>query len=517
MSLLEKDLFQFGVPLMKSFSIDENGDVIVEGIASVPKQDHQGEDLDPRGFVLNYFEKSGWIKWEHKGANNGPAAPNQFIGEPLEARITPDGAFYLKARLYKDSPFTEQIRGQLELLEKSQSSRKMGFSIEGQALERDPVNKLKVTKAIIRNVVLTMNPVNDGTWVTLCKSLTSPDALEVGLDEGFSIEKALDTAGAAAIMPQSLEGAEPNDEDEDETTAILKSFRTYVKKLLNKSLAESLVGGPTYAVLQGAYCHAVDNGLSHEDAVEFSTYIHKNRELLKSVPALVEQGGAGMSKLASILGESIDELEKSLNPATTEEDELDELIKSLEGEDEDAGEDQTGGPDEDEQPDEEDMEKSITDDVDLMKSLSDESIQTIDVSDFLGDLVKSLDNALGGVRADQELLGKGIATIARAMQAQNDLIKSLQEQVEEMGATPRGRRSVTKPNEVQTAPRQGGEQAPSDELQKSQVMTLLNQGFEQGNIPLHKITAFEMGYPIDAATAKAVGIDPVKNRRWVQA
>jgi hypothetical protein len=103
------------------------------------------------------------------------------------------------------------------------------------------------------------------------------------------------------------------------------------------------------------------------------------------------------------------------------------------------------------------------------------------------------------------------------MQAQNDLIKSLQEQVEEMGATPRGRRSVTKPNEVQTAPRQGGEQAPSDELQKSQVMTLLNQGFEQGNIPLHKITAFEMGYPIDAATAKAVGIDPVKNRRWVQA
>lgn len=560
MELLEKDLFQFGAPLMKSFTVEENGDVIVEGIASVPKQDHQGEDLDPRGFVLNYFEKSGWIKWEHKGANNGPADPSQFIGEPLEARINPNGEFYLKARIYGDSKYAHQIKEQLELLEKSQSTRRMGFSIEGQALQRDPKNPLKVLKAIIRNVVLTMNPVNDGTWVALCKSLASPEALEVGLDNEFSLDKALDTQAAAAITPQSLEGAEPNDEDEeDETAKALSTFRSYVRKLLNKSMAQALIGGPAHSIMQGAYDHAADHGLTHRDAVDFCKVVYDHRELLKSVPSLVEQGGAGMSKLASILGESIDELEKSLNPeAQGDEDEreLDELIKSLEKDgdegtnvkdESDLGGDIDGDDDEDDEDtttscsncggkldgdgkcpacidkdkgDDEEFDKSL-DEIDIMKSMTDESIQTIDVSEFLGDLVKSINATItaqmGSVAADQVELGKGLAVIARAMQNQNELIKSLQTQVEEMGATPRGRRSALAPSEVQTAQRHGGETGPSDELQKSQVLTLLHQGVDQGAIPLHKITAFEMGYPIDTATARAVGIDPTKNPRWVSA
>lgn len=518
-SLLDKDLFQFGVPLMKSFSLDKNGDVIVEGIASVAKPDHQGEDLDPRGFVLNYFEKSGWIKWEHKGANNGPAAPNQFIGEPVEARITPEGSFYLKARLYKDSPFTQQVKDQLELLEKSNSSRKMGFSIEGQALQRDPKNPLKVLKAIIRNVVLTMNPVNDGTWVTLCKSLASPDALGVELDSEFSLEKAMDTTAAAPVMPQSIEGVKPNDEDEDDETAqALHAFRSYVKKLLNKSLSKSLIETDKYGIVLGAYDHAVDSGLDHSAAVEFAEYVYQKQGILKSVSQIAGQGGASMSKLAKLLGESVDELEKSLQtPEQTDEDaELDNLIKSLEADEDGEGGDVDGpapGGNEDngEDGDEDNVEKSL--DTDLEKSLSEDSLQTLDVSVFLQDLVKSINTTMGSFAADQEAIGQGIAIMAKAMKAQGELIKSLQTQVEDLGATPRGRRSAVTPNEVHTAQRQGGESAApvSDELNKSQVIDLLHGGVNAGKIPFTKVTSFEMGYGVDPQTAQAIGLDLNKN------
>lgn len=510
-ALLGQDLFQFGVPLMKSFQVDENGDVIVEGIASVPKQDHQGEDLDPRGFVLNYFEKSGWIKWEHKGVNNGPAAPDQFIGEPIEARVTPDGEFYLKARIYRDSKYAPQIKQQLELLEKSQSTRRMGFSIEGQALQRDPKNPLKVLKAIIRNVVLTMNPVNDGTWVVLCKSLTSPDALEVGLDSEFSIEKAMDTGGAAAITPQSLEGVKPNDgEEDDETAKALSTLRSYVKKLLDKSLAKSLIEADVYGVAQGAYDHAVDSGLDHKQAVEFAELVHQKQSLFKSVPQIAEQGGASMSRLAKLLGESVDELEKSLSPEVVEDEdaELDNLIKSLEGGEEAADEDEGGEEAADE---DDDMEKSL--DTDLEKSMSDEALESLDVSAFLQDLVKSINGALGSFSADQEAIGQGIAVMAKAMKAQGELIKGLQSQVEELGARPAGRRSAVTPNDVQTAQRTGGQpSAPmSDELNKSQVIELLNGAVNNGKIPFSKVTAFEMGFGVDTQTAQTVGLDLSKN------
>lgn len=520
--LLENDLFQFDVPLMKSMTVDENGDVFIEGIASVPQQDHQGETLDPRGFELNYFEKSGWIKWEHKGANNGPASPAQFIGEPVEARITPEGQFYLKARLYRDSPYVQEVKEQLELLEKSQSSRKMGFSIEGQALKRNPLNPLKVAKAIIRNVVLTMNPVNDGSWAVLCKSLTGADALSVDLDEGFSLEKAMDTAAAAAIMPQSLEGTKPKDEDDD-TVKALTAYRSYVRKLSNKELNKSLLDVNAYGIVTAAYDHATDHGLAHSEALEFGSLVYEKRALLKSVPLLLEQGGAGMSKLANILGESVDELEKSLNPQaetqTDEDQELDELIKSLEA-DEDEDEDQAGktgeaqaGETGEDEGDE--MEKSM--DVDLTKSMGTDALEAIDVSEFLNDLVKSVNGTLNDFSEDQALLGKGIAVIARSLQASTELIKSLQAQVEELGATPRGRRSAVAPKDVVTAPaRTGGTIAPSDELQKSQVMDLLRTAVYSDKVALTKLTAFEMGYPIDTGTAQVIGVDAQKNPRWVQ-
>lgn len=511
--LLEKGVFQFGVPIEKSYT-DENGDVIVEGIASAPQQDHQGEHLDPKGFVLDYFEKSGWIKWEHKGAH-GPAGPSQFIGEPLEAKITPEGQFYLKARLYPHMPLTQEVVTALDGLEKSHSSRQMGFSIEGQALQRDPKNPTKVLKAVIRNVVLTMNPVNGGTWARLAKSLTDGDALTMDLDDTFSVEKALDVAAAAPIIPQSLEGVKKPKKDEDETTKTLKAFRSYVKRALNRNVQKSLLDTSRQNVIMGAYDHAVDAGLDEKQAGEFAVYIDENSSLLKSILSQTGQGGANLMKLSDILGETMDELEKSLVPEVTEEDELDALIKSLSDEDEDHEEDHEDDEEEEEEEGgkEDETHKSLMDDeLDLVKSLSEESIQALDVSDFLDDLVKSINTTIGGFSEGQGELAKSLGVMGRALKTSLDsqkelteLVKGLQDQVQELGAKPVGRRSAITPAEVATVQRTQPLE-PSNELSKSQTLDLLVKSFEEGKIPMTAITAYEQGYPLHEAHKKAIGL-----------
>ncbi len=541
MELLENGLFQFGVLIEKSYQ-DENGDIIVEGEASTDEEDHQGENLDPRGFVLDYFQKSGWIKWEHKGPANGPATPTQFIGEPLEAQITPKGTFYLKARLYKSMTLSHQVKETMENLEKSGSTRQMGFSIEGQALERDPSDPRKVKKALIRNVVLTMNPVNGGTWAQLAKSLSTSDALGMELDPEFSVEKAMDTGAAAPLMPQSLEGNSPK--DEDETVKALRVFSSYVKRALNKTLRKSLLETDPKSIAMGAYDHAVDGGLNHSEACEFAKSIVERRELLKSVLANAEQGGAALMKLSQMLGETMDELEKSLNPQEPEMDpaekELDDLLKSIGAEEEEDTEGE--GPekeDEDKDPDDKEennpnvvgdandpdkgekggtTEKSL--DNDLMKSLGDETLQAIEISDVLDDLVKSLDTITTGVTTrlqgfeeNQETLLKSLGTIGKALLASTkreaemlDLIKGLESQVVELGAKPIGRKGVTSQAEVQTVTRQGGTPQINNELTKSQQLDLLVGAYQEGKVPMTAVTAFEQGYPIHEQYARAAGI-----------
>src|SRR6185312_5695877 len=108
-----------------------------------------------------YFLEKGWIKYEHGNS------PEQFIGEPLEVRV---GRFehptllkavngiFVKGRLFANRKMTKSAVEAMDDLQKSNTKRRMGRSIEGNVKKRNESGK--IIKSVLRNVVLTMNPVN---------------------------------------------------------------------------------------------------------------------------------------------------------------------------------------------------------------------------------------------------------------------------------------------------------------------------------------------------------------------
>ncbi len=180
----------------------------IKGVASNPNtgKDKQGQWLDPAGFDLNDFLKSGNLNYHHLWKKN----PLAIVGEPTAARITKANELYIEGVLYKDSSTAREIYDLGEILEKNSKTRRLGFSIEGIPLEVDPTDENKITKARITNVAITPNPVNYGTRMDLIKGGVEgidferdnddflidviQDGIRYTVDKNLNIEKS-ETAG----------------------------------------------------------------------------------------------------------------------------------------------------------------------------------------------------------------------------------------------------------------------------------------------------------------------------------
>lgn len=138
-----------------------------KGVASNPNTglDADGEWLDPRGFDLNDFLSTGTINYHHLWKKS-PAA---IIGEPIAAKITKGGELYVEGKLWKSSPLARDVYDVAEVMEKDSDTRRMGFSIEGIPVERDPNNEKRILKARITNLAITPAPKNKGTKMELIK------------------------------------------------------------------------------------------------------------------------------------------------------------------------------------------------------------------------------------------------------------------------------------------------------------------------------------------------------------
>ena len=129
---------------------DEKYDnMIIYGLASDSGKDSEGEIMEPNGFQIDDFLKSGLINLEHFTTRKGD--PAYWIGEPLEGHIK-DNKFFVKAKLWKASQLARNFWDTCLIMKASGSTRKPGFSIEGKALERHPLNKMRVTKAKINHL-----------------------------------------------------------------------------------------------------------------------------------------------------------------------------------------------------------------------------------------------------------------------------------------------------------------------------------------------------------------------------
>ena len=151
--------FNFWLPIdfMKSDAAEyPRGDdrryenMIFEGIASDDSKDYQGDSMEPNGFVIDYFLKHGLFNLDHLTVRAKELKSRFWIGEPLDGKIV-DNKFWVKGKLWSESPEARAFWDKCIEMRESGSTRKPGMSIEGKALERDPKNEKHITKKGIQS------------------------------------------------------------------------------------------------------------------------------------------------------------------------------------------------------------------------------------------------------------------------------------------------------------------------------------------------------------------------------
>jgi len=151
---------------------DKYDNMIIEGLASDESKDSDGEIMEPNGFQIDDFLKSGLINLEHFTTRKGD--PAYWIGEPLDGNVK-NNKFFVKAKLWKASQLARNFWDTCLIMKASGSTRKPGFSIEGKALERHPLNKKRVTKAKINHLAVTMTPVCKNSYFDIVKGEQKED------------------------------------------------------------------------------------------------------------------------------------------------------------------------------------------------------------------------------------------------------------------------------------------------------------------------------------------------------
>lgn len=174
----EKFNFYLPVEFEKGKSEDTGEDVMkIKGIASTPDEDSDGEFLEPLGFDVSRFLSHGFLNYNHMGKTDA----NAIIGEPTKAEVTSKG-LYIEGELYKGHPLAESVWHLANTLIQNKSKRRLGYSIEGRALQRDPNNPKRITKALITGCAITPSPVNKNTFLDLVKGEQAEDFIDLKVE-----------------------------------------------------------------------------------------------------------------------------------------------------------------------------------------------------------------------------------------------------------------------------------------------------------------------------------------------
>lgn len=188
-----KDDFDIFLPfdrVEKSDSGKKGKNVFVAGWASTPALDFQGERLDSFGLDPSYLFNNGFVDYEHD--------QDKVIGYPTDKSfVDPERGLYVEAELFGDMPEVQNIVKLNNNLKKAQAKRKLGFSIEGKVLKRDPADKNVVREVMVTGVAVTKNPANpEATWEQVQKSNS---ALMAGTGYSPSTQH-----GGGALRPESM-------------------------------------------------------------------------------------------------------------------------------------------------------------------------------------------------------------------------------------------------------------------------------------------------------------------------
>jgi hypothetical protein len=138
----------------------------LRGYATTPDLDLQDDIVDPSGIDISHLISNGYINYEHYQGDE------YRIGVPTDGtHVDPEVGLYVEAKLYKGNPYAKSIWNLATNIQKSGIDRKLGFSIEGFARQRDKKDPRIIKSTYITNVAVTTNPANPhATWDSFMKS-----------------------------------------------------------------------------------------------------------------------------------------------------------------------------------------------------------------------------------------------------------------------------------------------------------------------------------------------------------
>lgn len=171
-SKIRKHSFDVFLPFDKvEKSGDDDNTYTIAGMASTGRVDLQGEQIDPAGIDASYFISDGFIDYEHD--------TDQVIGVPTKNTHVDNKGLFLEAKLFKNMPQVQSIIKLYHNIKDNNIDRHLGFSVEGNVIERDEEDESIIRQVQITGVAVTKNPANtDATWELLSKSLFSPNSMD---------------------------------------------------------------------------------------------------------------------------------------------------------------------------------------------------------------------------------------------------------------------------------------------------------------------------------------------------
>ena len=448
---MNKDnLFKFWVPadFEKSKSKEGKIEMKIKGIASTNDEDADGEYLNPTGFDLGLFKKSGVFNWHHRSKDN----PEAIIGEPTDAKITNKG-LYVEGYLYPDSDMAKKVFKAAEVLQKNSKTRRLGFSIEGKVLERDDVNPKIVKKALITGCAITHLPKNPNTLLEIMKG-----EYEEAYPEDNSTLNTHTTG--KPLKKESLLGGHKR-----------KKVKTPLVDS-NGKLSKSQIFD---------YLFLLNPELTSLEAVELYDEITKslneNNNKMKETKKKVEatkEGVATVEEVNKALAElGLDSMEKGGDDEEEEIEEEDEFSSQeeevVEEDEEEIEEEEEEGTEKGEDEDEEDEEdeEEEEEEEEPKKKVAKKEIKKAktekESEPFLSQILKAIDD--NEINTSQRF--KSLAILSKAILEQNEILKSRLDEMETqfdefLGAEQQPKSKVVKSYREKEGFEKGGEGRKDD-------------------------------------------------------
>ena len=214
--------------IRKAKDKDGNEVMRIGGIASKEEEDSQGETLLIEGMDVSSRMINSFLNWNHgRGAGD-------IIGQITKAEKR-GKELYIEADLFPEIPLAKDTYRLTKILEKRNSPKRMSFSIEGKAIERNPLNPKIVTKSILTGCAATVQPINRSTLAQIIKGetdglqepeyniiksdnknlivdVTDENGDRITIDESYNVDikKAMSSESAPELEPESLDKEEKN-------------------------------------------------------------------------------------------------------------------------------------------------------------------------------------------------------------------------------------------------------------------------------------------------------------------